>query len=187
MELAKVEKWPIHQILVIFPTGVWIFSLICQIVYVAGGHPEWETVAMYNMAAGIIGALIAAIFGFADLFTLPEPGVKTLSYWHIILNLAMKDFVFGVNTSFAHWHMILNFFTTILFALAVYFHVTSQAVISPLILSCVASVLLLVSGWLGFNMVFVYGVETPGGMEEGEKMMSPETGSPSGQEPISSF
>lgn len=59
---------PIHPMLVVFPTGLWIFSLVCDVVHVTGTPGDaWATVALYRMVGGLVGALRPAVPGFIDL------------------------------------------------------------------------------------------------------------------------
>src|SRR3954451_10109294 len=67
---ANIARHPIHPMLVPIPIGLWIFSLVCDLVYLGGGGDQWETVAQYNMVAGVIGALIAALPGVIDMLSL---------------------------------------------------------------------------------------------------------------------
>ncbi|MGH9834655.1 MAG: DUF2231 domain-containing protein [Blastocatellia bacterium] len=58
---ASIGGHPIHPILVAFPIGLWVFSLVSDIVYFMGwGSAIWNDVAFYSMAGGIVGALLAA-------------------------------------------------------------------------------------------------------------------------------
>ena len=59
---ASIARHPVHPMLVAIPIGLWIFSLICDLIRVFGGtSPNWEIVAWYSMVGGILGALVAAV------------------------------------------------------------------------------------------------------------------------------
>ena len=59
---ASFHKHPIHPILVSIPIGLWVFSLICDVVYHFGSHNTfWKGIAFYSIGAGIIGALPIAV------------------------------------------------------------------------------------------------------------------------------
>lgn len=46
---ARVARHPIHPMLVPIPIGLWIFSLICDLVHRFGAaSPNWETVAAWR-------------------------------------------------------------------------------------------------------------------------------------------
>ena len=64
--------------LVPFPIGLWVFSLVCDLIFAFGAtSPVWKTVALYSMAGGIIGALAAAVPGLIDLLSLPPEPRRT--------------------------------------------------------------------------------------------------------------
>jgi len=69
---ASIAGHPIHPMLVPLPIGMWVLSLACDIIAAFAADPtSWKTVALYAMVGGIIGALLAAIFGLVDLLSLP--------------------------------------------------------------------------------------------------------------------
>jgi uncharacterized membrane protein len=129
--------------LVPIPIGLWLFSLVCDLVYFFGGGTAWQTVAFYNMVAGIIGALLAAIPGLIDLLSLP-PGPRKTALTHMAINLTVVA----------------------LYAVNIYLRVTRPAEAQlPLWLSVLAVALLVGSGWLGGKMVYEYGVAVDDGEE----------------------
>jgi uncharacterized membrane protein len=73
---ASVAKHPLHPMLVAFPIGLWVFSLVCDIVRLFGGAPVWSTLALYTIGGGIAGALLAAIPGFIDYLSIDEAEMK---------------------------------------------------------------------------------------------------------------
>lgn len=134
---ASIAKHPIHPMLVVFPIGLWIFSLVSDIIYRMGWGPAvWNDVAFYTLAGGIVGALLAAVPGLIDL-------------------LAMS----GKSKTIGIWHMCVNLIAVAIFAASLWMR-TSNApgATLPFALSIVGVVLLGVSGWLGGEMVYVRGV-----------------------------
>jgi uncharacterized membrane protein len=126
--------------LVQIPIGLWIFSFACDIVAFFVANPaSWKTAALYAMVGGIIGALLAAVFGLIDLLSLPAE-IRTTAIVHMSINLTI----------------------VILFAINAWLRIASgdAGAASPGLfwLSLVAILLLLVSGWLGGKMVYRYGV-----------------------------
>ena len=88
---ASIYKHPIHPMLVVFPIGLWIFSLACDLIRMAGASPEiWSSVAFITMVGGLIGALGAAIPGAIDLLYYKggAPPVKKVALTHMAINLA---------------------------------------------------------------------------------------------------
>jgi uncharacterized membrane protein len=137
---ASIAKHPVHPMLVVFPIGLWIFSFISDLIFIFGGRPEWNDVAFYTMAGGLVGALAAAVPGFFDMFSISDPKVGKIARNHMILNLIAVA-IFAVNlylrTSLAPGSSLL-----------------------PMLLSLIGIGLVGVSGWLGGEMVYVHGVGT---------------------------
>ncbi len=126
--------------LIPLPIGLWVFSFVCDLIFVFGSHaPVWKTVALYTMVGGLIGALIAAIPGLIDLLSLPPEPRKT-----------------------AIIHMSINLTIVVLFAINVWMRVSAgdagAGSNGPVWLSLVAIGLLGVSGWLGGKLVYEGGV-----------------------------
>ena len=134
---ASIAKHPIHPMLVAIPIGLWVFSLVCDLARVAGSaDPAWSTVALYTMAGGVVGALVAAIPGFIDLLSLPSGPRKT-----------------------AITHMIINLTVVTLYVINLWMRWSNPADLGiPFWLSVAAIGLLAISGWLGGKMVYELGV-----------------------------
>jgi uncharacterized membrane protein len=134
---ASVAKHPLHPMLVVFPIGLWVFSLICDLIALAGGSAVWQNVAYYTMVGGLIGALIAAVPGLVDFFAISDPLSKGI----------------------ARNHMLLNFTAVALYAINIYLRVVGEpGAPLPLFLSVAGVLVLAVSGWLGGELVYVQGV-----------------------------
>lgn len=85
---ASIAGHPIHPMLIVFPVGLLIFSLVCDLISLGSADPfVWATVALYTMAGGFIGALLAAVPGLIDLLSLTDARVKKLAIAHMSLNL----------------------------------------------------------------------------------------------------
>jgi uncharacterized membrane protein len=128
--------------LISFPIGWWVLSLICDVFMLFKGKGMWDIFALYTMAGGILAALIAALPGFVDLFTMKPSQVKRIGIWHMGINLLV----------------------TVLYVIDFLWRRHGGATTGPILLSVVAVLLLAVSGWLGGEMVYVHGaaVETGG-------------------------
>lgn len=145
---ASIFKHPIHPMLIVFPIGLWIFSLVCDLLRLAGAPGDaWSTVAFYTMIGGLIGALLAAIPGFIDLlfYKWGAPPEKKIAVTHMTINLIV----------------------VVLYAINIWLRAaaTSDPGASrdaPVLLSVIGVALLAVSGWLGGQMVHVYGVGVEG-------------------------
>jgi uncharacterized membrane protein len=133
---ASIAGHPIHPMLVTIPIGLWIFSLVCDLVHAGNGSPVWATVAFYCMAGGIVGALLAAVPGLIDLVSLPAGPRGT-----------------------ALTHMGINLTVVALYAVNLWMRMGSPERPGNLVwLSLVSVLLLAVSGWLGGKMVFEHGI-----------------------------
>src|SRR5438874_12395557 len=58
---ASFKGHPLHPVIIPLPIGLWIFSLISDLIFKLGcGGPGWDGVAFYTLAGGIAGGLIVA-------------------------------------------------------------------------------------------------------------------------------
>jgi uncharacterized membrane protein len=148
---ASFQKHPIHPMLIPFPIALWIFSFVCDLIYVMGwGGAVWNDMAFYSMAGGLLGALLAAVPGYIDFRSLSDPAVRSIGRAHMLINLVI----------------------VVLFAVNLWLRMGSTPPTTiPLILSFVGIALLGVSGWLGGEMVYVRGVavEKQGSLSTGGK------------------
>lgn len=69
---VKLFGHPVHPMLIVLPAGLFISTVIMDIVYLIFRNPVFSTVAFYMMIIGVIGGLLAAIFGFIDWSGLPN-------------------------------------------------------------------------------------------------------------------
>ena len=51
---ASIAKHPIHPMLIVFPIGLWVFSLVCDIVFRITDRTLWNDIAFYTMAGGLV-------------------------------------------------------------------------------------------------------------------------------------
>jgi uncharacterized membrane protein len=141
---ASIGKHPVHPMLVVFPIGLWIFSLVCDLIGLVVDAPQvWFTVAFFTMVGGLIGALLAAVPGLSDLLYYKggKPPLKRIALTHMAINLsAVALYIINVVMRIgAHGDMRI-----------------------PILLSLIGVAMIGVSGWLGGQMVHVYGVGVQG-------------------------
>ena len=85
---AKFLGHPIHQMLIVFPLGLLATAVIFDLIYLIRNNPAMTTVAYWMIAAGIIGGLVAAPFGWIDWFAIPSgTRAKSVGLWHGIGNV----------------------------------------------------------------------------------------------------
>ena len=77
---------PVHPMVVAFPLGLLPAAVACDIIYLVRGGGQWAHMAYWLIAAGVLCALFAAIFGFADWLAI-ESGTraKRIGLFHAIL------------------------------------------------------------------------------------------------------
>lgn len=69
---AKLFGHPIHPILIVFPLGLLATAVIFDVIALVGKNPFWFQLSFWMIAAGIIGGLVAAIFGLVDWMAIPS-------------------------------------------------------------------------------------------------------------------
>ena len=134
---ASVKKHPLHPMLVGLPIGLWVFALVCDTVAASGANGPWSSVALYSVAGGIVGAILAAVPGLIDYFSIDEAAMRRIATFHLVVNVGAL-IVFAVNL----WSR---------FALP-------PTSVVPLLLSILGVVGLGVGGWRGGEMVYVKGM-----------------------------
>src|SRR6185369_1513421 len=80
---VKAFGHPIHQMLIVFPLGLLATSVIFDILYFSQHDLNFAIASYYTTAAGIIGAVVAAVFGLADWLSIPaSTRAKSVGLWH---------------------------------------------------------------------------------------------------------
>src|ERR1043166_4385997 len=134
---APVFDHPIPPMLSPFPIGLWVFPLVPDVPFRPGGDPVWLTMAYWTMVGGTVGALAAAVPGLIDFLALTEPRTVRIATAPLVLNLT-----------------VVGLFVANLVLRTTGYPPTAL----PLVLSAVAVGLLLVSGWLGWELIYRQGV-----------------------------
>lgn len=148
---VKLFGHPIHPMLIVFPLGLLATAVIFDILYLIFGNRFLPTASYYMIAAGVLGGLLAAIFGFIDWLALPNDSrAKNIGLWHGLGNVlivglfAVSWFLRGGNVDF-----IPDSFA--------------------LILSFAGTALALVTAWIGGELVYRLGV----GVDPGANVNAP--------------
>lgn len=136
---ASVRKHPVHPMLVGIPIGLWVFSLVCDLIAIGLKDETASVVAFYAMVGGLVGALCAGVPGAIDFMSLKEnTRAKRIALWHMGINIAVIT-MFAVNIGMR----VSDVATPPGFAVG---------------LSAVAVAMLAVSGWLGGELVHILGI-----------------------------
>jgi uncharacterized membrane protein/nitrite reductase/ring-hydroxylating ferredoxin subunit len=94
--LAAIKSHPLHPMLIAFPVGLLVTSFIFDLIGIWRDVPALWNAGWYCVIAGLVGAVIAAIPGVIDLFSIVPKGssARTRGYKHGILNgLVMVAFI----------------------------------------------------------------------------------------------
>lgn len=134
---AGIAGHPIHPMLVTVPIGLWVFSFIADVIYVAGGNAIWSSLAYYTMAGGLVGALIAAVPGAIELFAITSGHTRRIGMWHMSINVLVVT-LYGIN---------IGLRTNL-----------AEPALGHILFSGLTIVMLGLSGWLGGEMVYRHGV-----------------------------
>jgi len=142
---ASIAGHPIHPMLIPFPIGLWVFSVVTDLIYLwrgNSGHTDWITISKWSLLAGCIGAVAAAIFGIIDWLSIKDREVKKVANWHARLNiLALLLFA-------ASWYLRTDNGQDMI----------GNSLKIPMALSGVGLIAIVISGWLGGELVFKHGV-----------------------------
>src|SRR6266545_7991286 len=95
---GKPLRHPIHPMLVHFPIGFFILSLLLDLgTFLFPDAPNLPRASLYTMLFGVITSLLAAVPGFVDYTDIrsDHPGKRTATA-HMTLNLLVVA-VYGIN------------------------------------------------------------------------------------------
>ena len=94
---ARFAGHAVHPMLVVFPLGLLSISVVFDVLGLVTRQPIWGLMAYWDMAAGLVGGVLAAIFGVIDLLGIPT-GTRAarVALAHGILNVVVLGF-FGVS------------------------------------------------------------------------------------------
>jgi uncharacterized membrane protein len=160
---SKVKSMghPIHPMLVAFPLGLLITSIIFDIIHWITGNGYWSEIAFWMIAAGTIGGIMAAIAGTIDWIGIPSgTRAKRVGILHgagnyVILALFVVSGLMRLNAP-------------------------ANPSIAAYVLSFLGAEMLAATGWLGPELTLRMGI----GVDEGANLNAPSTlsGLPASQE-----
>src|SRR3954462_8240076 len=159
---AKLFGHPIHPMLIVFPLGLLATAVILDLIYLFTGNAALATVSFWNILAGIIGGLAAAVFGLIDWLAIPSgTRAKAIGLWHGMGNVVV------VALFAASWFLRRG--------------TPNAPGTLTLVLSFAGVLMALVTGWLGGELVDRLGV----GADDGRCLEAPSSrsGRPTGERP----
>ena len=147
---AKILGHPIHQMLVPFPLGLLGMAAIFDVIASVRESPNLFIASCYMICAGIIAALLAAVFGLIDYLGIPNgTRAKRIGRMHGIGNLIV------VGLFIASWYLR---------------HESMEQPPLAAIVCAVAGLAIAgVTGWLGGELVDRLGV----GVDDGAHLNAP--------------
>jgi uncharacterized membrane protein len=128
---AKIAGHPLHPMLVRFPIAGFVGALVCDLI--GTSDPFWFRASEYLLGAGIIMALLAAVMGFTDFLGDARIRALPIAWVHFLGNLLV------VAIEALNWYRRFSNGSVDTFGIA---------------LSVIAVLLMLVTGWLGWEMVY---------------------------------
>ncbi|MBF6613332.1 MAG: DUF2231 domain-containing protein [Chloroflexi bacterium] len=148
---VKLLGHPIHPMLIVFPLGLLAIGVLFDIIRMFTGNEALAAVAFWDIAAGVVGGLLAALFGFIDWLNVPSgTRAKQVGLLHGGGNVVVVA-LFAVS-----WLLRLGQPNYIPSTLA-------------FVLGIVAVLIALVTAWLGGELVYRLGV----GVDAGASLNAP--------------
>jgi uncharacterized membrane protein len=136
---AQIAGHPLHPMLIPFPVAFFVATFVCDVIFWQTGNSAWSTASLYLLGAALIMAALAALAGLTDF--LGDHRIRDLSAaWH---------------------HMIGNVVVVLLSAWNWYRrYEAGDAAVLPtgLLISLVVVLILLYTGWRGWEMVYKHRV-----------------------------
>lgn len=132
---ARIAGHPLHPMLVPIPIACFVGTLLTDITYAQTANIQWVNFSSWMLAVGLVVALFAVIAGVIDFFG--DRRVRDLrAVW-----------IHGIGNAVALVIAIINAF--------VHSRDGYTAVVpTGLILSSLTVLILLVTGWMGWDMVY---------------------------------
>jgi uncharacterized membrane protein len=146
----KILGHAVHPILVMFPLALFATAVVFDAIGWVTGNGRWLDASFRIIAAGIIGGMISAIFGLIDFQAIPwNTRAKRIGTWHGLGNVAVI-LLFGASW-LTRWPR------------------PSTPGALPVMLSLIGAMLMLITAWLGGELVERLGV----GVDEGANLNAP--------------
>ncbi|HET9014959.1 MAG TPA: DUF2231 domain-containing protein [Thermomicrobiaceae bacterium] len=147
---VKLLGHPVHPMLVVYPLGLLGTSLGFDIVHLVTQRALWAVIAYWLIAAGVVGGALAVPFGLVDWLSIPgRTRARAIGAWHGVGNLT----VLGLFA--ADWVLRRG--------------EPAGPGVLPIALSCLGVGLLIVTGWLGGELIDHLGV----GVDNGAHLNAP--------------
>ena len=132
---AKIAGHPIHPMLVPFPIAFCVGALVTDVAYSQTTNPMWANFSTWLLVGGLAMAALAAVAGLTDFLGSRQIRALRPAWLHMLLNVGA---------------VLLSAFN-----LLVHFRDGAAGVVpTGLTISLIVTVLLVLSGWLGGDLVY---------------------------------
>jgi uncharacterized membrane protein len=132
---ANLGEHPIHPMLIPFPIAFLVATFGCDLIYWWTGSPGWTHGAFWLLSAALVMAALAATAGLIDFFGDERIRALSAAWHHMIGNVA------AVLLSVANWYVR---------------YTGGEPAVLPvgILISFGVVVILLYTGWRGWEMVY---------------------------------
>lgn len=132
---AKIAGHPLHPMLIPFPVAFFVATLATDLAFWRTADTFWFTAGEWLLVAGVVMALLAATMGFIDFLGDQRIRALTAAWAHFLGNLTI------VLLEAVNWYRRYD--------------IGPDAVLpTGVVLSAIAVGGLLITGWLGWHMVY---------------------------------
>jgi uncharacterized membrane protein len=144
---AALAGHPIHPILVAFPIAFLVAAFVTDLLYWRTMNATWAQASYWLLWAGIITAVLAALAGLIDFFSIARVRAHLAGWLHAGLNVSLLVLSI-LNVWLRRGH--------------------AEAAILPwgLVLSALVTFLLMLSGWYGGELIYRYKIAIIGDLRE---------------------
>ena len=144
---ARIGGHPIHPMLIPFPIAFLVATLACDLIFWRTGNAAWSTASLWLLGAALVMAALAAVAGLTDFIGDGRIRALPAAWHHMIGN------VLAVLLSLWNWYRRYD---------------AGEAAVLPtgLLISLVVVLILLYTGWRGWEMVYQHRVAVS---DEGER------------------
>ena len=96
----SIVRHPVRPLLIAIPAGLWIVSLLCDLLYLGGAEAAlWSPLALYTLVGGFVAALAVVVPRFKEFGLAQVPvNLIVMSLYAVNLWLRLGD---APNTGFA--------------------------------------------------------------------------------------
>jgi uncharacterized membrane protein len=136
---AAVAGHPIHPMLVPFPIAFLVGALLTDLAFWGTSDAFWARASFWLVAAGLVMGAVAAIAGLIDFLTIERARSLTAAWVHFLGN--------ALALLLALWNLVHRLGD-----------VGAAVLPTGIILSAVVVVIFLVTGWLGGELAYRYGI-----------------------------